>query len=169
MASETSGSLKEKICSERRLALSSVTLYCGPCLLTDDTLMVNDLLEFTNSFLLELPEAGEIEIESEKEVFLLTGSRMKFEPPLRIKKKERKIKIKAYHDKFGIITHENIDTCGRKSYQVERYHLKGKGKVTLRTSEGNGELLVILEGEAEPLVPVVMTYVEQVALNENML
>ena len=161
-ALDTIGTLKQRISTKNKISLSSVTLYCGPCLLDDDTLMVNDLLEFTESFLLELPEAGEKEIESEKEVFLVTGSRKKFEGPFRIKTAERPIKIEAYHDKFGIITHEKVDTCGRKSYQVERYHLKGKGKVRLRTSETSGEVLVYLKGEEEPLVPVVMTYVEQV-------
>ena len=78
------GDLKQKICNEKGLSLSSVTLYCGPCLLTDNTTIVSALLEFTDSFLLELPEAGDIEIQSEaKEVFLLTGSRKKFEAPLR--------------------------------------------------------------------------------------
>ena len=100
--------------------MSSVTLYCGPSLLTDETTIVSDLLDFTDSFLLELPEAGEIEIQSEaKEVFLLTGSRKKFEAPLRIKKTEKKIKIKARHDKFGIITQKGVDSYGTKYYQVE--------------------------------------------------
>ena len=137
-----------------------MSLFCGPCQLNDDTLMVTDLLEFTETFLLELPEAGEIEIESDKDVFLLTGSSKKFEAPLRIPKTtERNVKIKAHNDKFGIITHENV---GRKSYQVERYQVKGKGKVTVKTSETSGEVLVFLKGEEKPLVPLVMTYVEQV-------
>ena len=90
--------------------MSSVTLYCGPSLLTDNTTRVSDLLEFTDSFLLELPEAGDIEIQSEaKEVFLLTGSSKKFEAPLRIKKMEKKIKIKARHDKFGIISQKGVE------------------------------------------------------------
>ena len=85
-ATETVGTLKQKICNEKGLSLSSVTLYCGPSLLTDETTIVSDLLEFADSFLLELPEAGEIEIQSEaKEVFLLTGSRKNFEAPLRRK------------------------------------------------------------------------------------
>ena len=109
-ASDTIGTLKQKISTERRLSLSSVSLYCGPGLLTDDTLLVTDLLEFTDSFFLELPEAGEIEIDSDKDVLLLTGSSKKFHAPLRIKKtKERSVRIKAHNDKFGIITHENID------------------------------------------------------------
>ena len=147
--------------------MSSVTLFCGPCLLTDDTLIVTDLLEFTESFLLELPEAGEIVIESDKDVFLLTGSSKRFEAPVRIKKtEERSVKIKAHHDKFGIITHEIVSASGRRSYQVERYRVKGKGKVILRTSETSGEVLVFLEGEKDPLVPVVMTYVEKVGFKE---
>ena len=44
--------------------------------------------------------------------------------------------------------------------------MKGKGKVTLRTSERSGEVLVFLEGEKDPLVPVVMTYVEKVGFKE---
>ena len=68
--------------------MSSVNLYCGPSLLTDSTTIVSDLLEFADSFLLELPEAGDIEIQSEaNDVFLLTGSRKKFEAPLQLKKK----------------------------------------------------------------------------------
>ena len=66
------------------------------------------------------------------------------------------------HEKFGIITHENVNSWGRKSYQVERYQVKGKEKVTLKTSETSGDVLVFLKGEKEPLVPLVMTYVEKV-------
>ena len=66
-ASDTISTLKQKISTERRISLSSVSLYCGPCLLTDDTIMVADLLEFTNSFLLELPEAGLCSFTSKKE------------------------------------------------------------------------------------------------------
>ena len=150
--------------------MSSVKLYCGPCLLTDANFLVSDLLEFTDSFLLELPQAGEIEIESEKDVFLLTGSSKKFDAPLRITKtKERNVKIKAHQNKFGIITHENVNSWGRKSYQVERYQVKGKGKVTLRTSETSGEVLVFLKGEEKPLVPLVMTYVEKVGFKKPLL
>ena len=145
--------------------MSSLTLFCGPCLLTDDSLIVTDLLKFTESFLLELPEAGEIVIESDKDVFLLTGSSKRFEAPLRIKKtEERSVKIKAHHDKFGIITHEIVSASGRRSYQVERYRVKGK--VILRTSETSGEVLVFLEGEKDPLVPLVMTYVEKVGFKK---
>ena len=143
--------------------MSSVTLYCGPSLLTDETAIVSDLLEFANSLLLELPEAGEIEIQSEaKEVFLLTGSRKKFEAPLRIKKTEKKIKIKARHDKFGIITQKGVDSYGTKYYQVERYQVKGVTSVTLKPSPTSDEVLVYAKGEGEPLVPVVMNYVEKV-------
>ena len=114
-----------------------MTLYCGPCLLTDKTAIVSDLLEFTDSFLLELPEAGEIEIQSEaKEVFLLTGSRKKFEAPLRLKKMAKKIKIKAHHDKFEIITQKEVDSYGTKYYQVERYQVKGVTSVTLEVPRG---------------------------------
>ena len=167
-ASDTISTLKQKISTERWLSLSSVSLYCGPCLLTDDTLLVTDLLDLTDSFLLELPEAGKIEIESDKDVLLLTGSSKKFDAPLRIKKtKERTVRIKAHKDKFGIITDENVNSWGRKSYQVERYQVKGK--VTLRTSETSGEVLVFLKGEEDPLVPLVMTYVEKVGFKESSL
>ena len=167
---ETIGTLKEKICDEIRFSLSSVKLYCGPCLLTDADFLVTNLLEFTNSFLLELPEAGEIEIESEKDVFLLTGSSKKFNAPLRIPKtKERNVKIKAHQNKFGIVTHENVNSWGRKSYQVERYQVKGKGKVTVKISETSGEVLVFLRGEEDPLVPLVMTYVEKVGFRNPLL
>ena len=162
-ATETVGTLKQKICDEKGLSLSSVTLYCGPSLLTDSTTIVSDLLEFADSFLLELPEAGEIEIQSEaKEVFLLTGSSKKFEAPLRIKKMEKKIKIKARHEKFGIITQTGVDLYGTKSYQVERYQVKGVTSVTLKPSSTSDEVLVYAKGEVEPLVPVVMNYVEKV-------
>ena len=145
--------------------MSSVSLFCGPCLLKDDTLIVTNLLEFTETFLLELPEAGKIEIESEKDVFLLTGSSKKFDAPLRIPKtKERNVKIKAHQNKFGIITH-----WGRKSYQVERYQVKGKGKVTVKISETSGEVLVFLKGEEKPLVPLLMTYVEKVGFGKPFL
>ena len=165
-ASDTISTLKQKISTEKWLSLSSLTLYCGPCLLTDDTLMVADLLDLTDSFLLELPEAGKIEIESDKDVLLLTGSSKKFDAPLRIKKtKERTVRIKAHNDKFGIITDENVNSWGRKSYQVERYQVKGK--VTLRTSETSGEVLVFLEGQEDPLVPLVMTYVEKVGFRNH--
>ena len=142
--------------------MSSATLYCGPCLLTDSTTIVSDLLEFADSFLLELPEAGEIEIQSEaKEVFLLTGSRKKFEAPLRLKKTEKRIKIKAHHDKFGIITQKGVDSYGTKYFQVERYQVKGVTPVTLKPSPTSDEVLVYVKGEREPLVPVVMNYVEK--------
>ena len=139
--------------------------------MTDDTLYVTDLLEFTDSFLLELPKAGEIEIESEKEVFLITGSRKKFEPPQRIKTtSEQKIKkIDARHDKFGIITHQSVDLNGTRSYQVERYQVKGKKKVTLKKSETSGEVLVFRKGEDKQLVPLVLTYVEKVNCNSRAL
>ena len=91
--------------------VSSATLYCGPCLLTNETAIISDLVEFTESFLLELPEAGEIEVQSDpKKVLLVTGSRKKFEAPLQLKKAEKKIKIKACHDKFGIVTHKGVDS-----------------------------------------------------------
>ena len=41
----------------------------------------------------------------------------------------------------------------------DRYQVKGKGKVKVRTSETSGEVLVFLKGEEEPIVPLVMTYV----------
>ena len=164
-ASDTISTLKQKISTEKWLSLSSLTLYCGPCLLTDDTLMVADLLEFTDSFLLELPEAGKHKFESDKDVLLVMGSSKKFDAPLRIKK-ERIVRIKVPKDKFGIVTHENVNSWGRRSYQVERYKVKGKGKVTLRTSEKSGEMDVYLEGEKDPLVPLVMTYVEKVGFRE---
>ena len=137
--------------------MSSVMLFSGPCLLADDTLMVTDLLEFTESFLLELPEAGHIEIESEKDVFLVTGPRKKFHAAMRIKKTmgKKKIKINAAQEKFGVVTHRKEVGSGTMIYTVERYRMKGKGKVTLRTS--GEEVLVFLEGAEEPLVPVVMT------------
>ena len=143
--------------------MSSVNLYCGPSLLTDSTTIVSDLLDFTDSFLLELPEAGDIEIQSEaKDVFILTGSSKKFEAPLRIRKMEKKIKIKARHDKFGIITQKGVDSYGTKSYQVERYQVKGVTPVTLKPSPTSDDVLVYVKGEVEPLVPVVMNYVEKV-------
>ena len=85
---DTIGTLKQRISTENKISLSSVTLYCGPCPLDDDTLKVNDLLEFTESFLLELPEAGKIEIESDKDVFLVTGPRKKFQAAMRINRSE---------------------------------------------------------------------------------
>ena len=143
--------------------MSSVTLYCGPSLLTDDTARVSDLLDFTDSFLLELPEAGDIEIQSEaNNVFILTVSSKKFEAPLRIKKMEKKIKIKARHEKFGIITQKGVDSYGTKYFQVERYQVKGVTSVTLKPSSTSDEVLVYVKGEVEPLVPVVMNYVEKV-------
>ena len=166
-ASDTIGTLKQKISTEKWLSLSSLTLYCGPCLLTDDTLMVADLFEFTDSFLLELPEAGEIEIDSDKEVLLLTGPSKKFDAPLRINKTiERPVKIKAHNDKFGIVTHANVHPSGTRSYQVERYQVKGKGKVILKTSESR-EVLVYIKGEKDPLIPRVMTYVEKVGFRNH--
>ena len=118
-------------------------------------------MEFTNSFLLELPEAGKHKFESDKDVLLVMGSSKKCDAPLRIKK-ERIVRIKAPKDMFGIVTHENVNSWGRKSYQVERYQVKGK--VTLKTSETSGEVLVFLKGEKDPLVPLVMTYVQKVGL-----
>ena len=38
--------------------------------------------------------------------------------------------------------------------------------MTLRTSETNGDVLVFLEGEKDPLVPLVMTYIEKVSFKE---
>ena len=162
--SDTIGTLKQKISTKRRLSLSSVSLYCGPCLLTDNGLMVTTLSEFTESFLLELPEAGEIEMESEEDVFLVTGPRKKFHAAMRIKKTmaKKKIKIEADQEKFGVVTHKREVGSGTTVYTVERYRLKGKGKVTLRTS--GEEVLVFLDGAEEPLVPVVMTYVERLGL-----
>ena len=49
-----------------------------------------------------------------------------------------------------IITHENVNPSGRKSYQVERYQVKGKVKVKMRTSETSGEVLILLKGELDP-------------------
>ena len=163
-ATETVGTLKQKICNEKGLSLSSVNLYCGPSLLTDNITTVSDLLEFTDSFLLELPEAGDIEIQSEaNNVFILTGSSKKFEAPLRIKKTEKKIKIKARHEKFGIITQTGVDSHGTKYYQVERYQVKGVTLVTLKPSSTSDEVLVYVKGEREPLVPVfLMNYEEKV-------
>ena len=43
--------------------------------------------------------------------------------------------------------------------------MKGKGKVTLRAS--GEEVLVFLVGAEEPLVPVVMTYVERLGLTKT--
>ena len=164
---DTIGTLKQKLCTERRLSLSSVTLFCGPFLLTDDSLIVTNLLEFTDSFLLELPEAGKIEIESDKDVFLVTGPRKKFHAAMRIKKTmiKKKIKIKADQEKFGVVTHKREVGSGTSVYTVERYRVKGKGKVTLRAS--GEEVLVFLEGAEEPLVPVVMTYVERLGLTKT--
>ena len=142
-----------------------MTLYCGPCLLDDDTLKVNDLLEFTESFLLELPEAGKIEIESDKDVFLVTGPRKKFQAAMRIKKK-RKIKIKADQGKFGVVTHKRRDIgSGTTVYTVERYRLKGKEKVILKTI--GDDVQVFLEGVEEPLEPVVMTYTERLGTTKR--
>ena len=125
-------------------------------------------MEFTDSFLLELPEAGKIEIESDKDVLLLTGSSKKFDAPLRINKTiERPVKIKAHNDKFGIVTHANVHPSGTRSYQIERYQVKGKKKVTLKTIETSGEVLVFRKGEQ--LVPLVLTYVEKVNCNSRAL
>ena len=163
-ALDTIGTLKQRISTENKISLSSVTLYCGPCPLDDDTLKVNDLLEFTESFLLELPEAGKIEIESDKDVFLVTGPRKKFQAAMRIKKM-KKIKIKADQEKFGVVTHKRDIGRGTTVYTVERYRLRGKEKVIFKTT--GDDVQVFLEGVEEPLEPVVMTYTERLGTTKR--
>ena len=76
-----------------------MALYCGPCLLTDDSQLVDGLREFTESFLLELPKAGTVRLGSDSDVFLVTGPRRKFSAAMGIKKTEnRKVNIKADQD-----------------------------------------------------------------------
>ena len=96
-----------------------------------------------------------------------TGPRKKFHAAMRIKKTmiKKKIKIKADQEKFGVVTHKREVGSGTSVYTVERYKVKGKGKVTLRAS--GEEVLVFLEGAEEPLVPVVMTYVERLGLTKT--
>ena len=110
----------------------------------------------------ESMEAGEIEIQSDKDIRIVTGSRRKFQPPIPIKKTEKSIKIKADRNMFGIVTHEETDKDGQRVYIVERYQIPRGGKVTLKTNPETGEVLVFLEGENDPLTAVVMRYVEEV-------
>ena len=77
-------------------------------------------------------------------------------------KTAKQIKIKAHHDKFGIITQKGVDSYGTKYYQVERYQVKGVTSVALKPSLTSDEVLVYAKGKRELLVPVVMNYVEKV-------
>ena len=169
-AFDSVGDLRKKICIETNSSLPTVILYCGPCLLDNDTVMVADLLEFTDCFLLEPPEAGRIEFTTDKklkDIRLVTGSSKKFKPPMRIQHTEKKKTIKADQNKFGIVTHEETDGSGRKVYTVERYQVEGEAKVKLRRHSETGEVLVFLEGENEPLGATIMTYVEKVKFYEK--
>ena len=84
------------------------------------------------TFILVLPKAGRSrEITSDREKFLITGSRRNFQ--VNLIPKNKSIRVNLVSKKFGIVYNTEGNEVGKRVYFVEVFEITGKGSIDITT------------------------------------
>ena len=143
-------------------------MYYQGCLINDDTVPVADLTQLAGkSFSLVLPPLGRpLEIVSDRQLHLITGSRHNFKTLLIPKNQTKRFALSS--KKFGIIHNMEGSEISKRVYHVEVFEVKEEGTIDIKTVDNDGTLsyeVTLLnendqEGPGKELKGVVDTYDE---------
>jgi hypothetical protein len=168
--------LKTLIEEEEGFIPSRQTLFCGPVQLTDDLLLLSELLDLTQNHALDVvfplatgPDVA-VDNQTKGEVWVVVG---------KSRKEFQRIDLKAgdgstltlEKGKLGIVTRHALDAEGRYVYTADRYKIQ-EGPVVLKNENGgtvvfkqgsNNQLELLEKEDTKEFAPANRTGLQNVA------
>jgi len=168
--------LKKKIDEAEGMEPEEQTLSLKGYIINDDNVPVSELTQLGggNIFSLALPAAGATRsIISDRQLHLITGSQQDFKTHLIPKNETKRYNLPS--KKFGIVFNKEGSDVGTRVFHVEKFKVKEKGTIDIKTVERDGTLSFKvtlldeenLDGPGQELMGVIDTYDERNIRHED--